>query len=49
MNFWLLGPVLLGFVVGLLVARLDEGVLGEDEARSRLLAWWAEQPESSVP
>ena len=33
----------------LLALRLDEGVLGEDEARSRLLAWWAEQPESSVP
>ena len=32
----------------LLALRLDEGVLGEDEARSRLLAWWAEQPESSV-
>ena len=32
------------FLLGL---RLDEGVLGEDEARSRLLAWWSEQPESS--
>ena len=27
MNFWLLGPVLLGFVVGLLVARLERSTM----------------------
>ena len=27
----------------LLDLRLDEGVLGEDEAERRLRAWWAEQ------
>ena len=26
--------------------RLDEGPIGPDAARERLLAWWAEQPES---
>ena len=28
----------------LLALRLDDGVLGKDEARSRLLAWWAQRP-----
>ena len=30
----------------LLGVRLDEGVVGPEVARERLLAWWAEQPES---
>jgi poly(A) polymerase len=30
----------------LLSVRLDEGPIGPDVARERLLAWWAEQPES---
>jgi poly(A) polymerase len=41
------GPVVgraLGFLLDL---RLDEGVLGEEEAGKRLDAWWAEQPESA--
>ena len=32
----------------LLELRLDEGSLGEEEARRRLLAWWAQQPESDA-
>jgi poly(A) polymerase len=28
----------------LLELRLDEGPLGEEEARRRLLAWWSAQP-----
>jgi poly(A) polymerase len=40
-----------GRVVGralafLLEIRLDEGLLGEEEVRRRLDAWWADQPES---
>ena len=31
-----------------LAVRLDEGPLGKDAARERLLAWWAEQPESQA-
>ena len=30
----------------LLGVRLDEGVVGPEAARERLLAWWAGQPES---
>ncbi len=30
----------------LLSVRLDEGPIGKDAARERLLAWWADQPES---
>lgn len=32
----------------LLELRLDEGSLGEEETRRRLLAWWAQQPESDA-
>ena len=32
----------------LLELRLDEGSLGEEEARRRLLAWWAQQPEGGA-
>ncbi|MBK9476443.1 MAG: CCA tRNA nucleotidyltransferase [Tetrasphaera sp.] len=41
------GPVLGRAYKYLLGVRLDEGVLGEELARDRLLSWWAEQPESS--
>ena len=30
----------------LLAVRMDEGPVGQDVARERLLTWWAEQPES---
>jgi poly(A) polymerase len=41
------GP-LVGRALGfLLELRLDEGVLGAEEAGRRLDAWWAEQPEAS--
>ncbi len=40
------GPVLGRAYKHLLAVRLDEGPLGKDAARERLLAWWAEQPES---
>ena len=33
----------------LLALRMDRGPLGEDVAREELLAWWAQQPESSAP
>jgi len=42
------GPVLGRAYTFLLDVRLDEGVIGKDAARERLLAWWAEQPESST-
>ncbi len=41
------GPVVGRAYRYLLQVRLDDGPLGQDEARERLLAWWAEQPESS--
>ena len=40
------GPVLGRAYKYLLAVRLDEGPIGPDAARDRLLAWWAEQPES---
>ena len=40
------GPVLGRAYKHLLAVRLDEGPLGKDAARERLLRWWAEQPES---
>ena len=40
------GPVLGRAYQHLLAVRLDEGVIGKDAARERLLAWWADQPES---
>ncbi|WP_026530106.1 CCA tRNA nucleotidyltransferase [Haematomicrobium sanguinis] len=41
------GP-LVGRAYGfLLEARMEEGPLGADEARRRLLDWWKDQPESS--
>ncbi len=42
------GPVLGRAYQHLLAVRLDEGVLGKDVARERLLTWWAEQPESQA-
>ncbi|MEO7422690.1 MAG: CCA tRNA nucleotidyltransferase [Ornithinibacter sp.] len=40
------GPVLGRAYKHLLALRLDEGPIGPEAARERLLAWWAEQPES---
>ncbi|MGL5816399.1 MAG: CCA tRNA nucleotidyltransferase [Phycicoccus sp.] len=40
------GPVLGRAYQYLLGVRLDEGPIGQDAARERLCAWWAEQPES---
>ncbi|HEX2705604.1 MAG TPA: CCA tRNA nucleotidyltransferase, partial [Candidatus Lustribacter sp.] len=40
------GPVLGRAYRYLLAVRLDEGLIGPEAARERLLAWWAEQPES---
>ncbi len=40
------GPVIGRAYRHLLGVRLDEGPLGPQAARDRLLAWWAEQPES---
>jgi poly(A) polymerase len=40
------GPVVGRALTYLLEMRLDEGPLGEDEARRRLAAWWADQPDS---
>ncbi|WP_404351063.1 CCA tRNA nucleotidyltransferase [Phycicoccus jejuensis] len=42
------GPVLGRAYQFLLALRLDEGPVGPEVARERLLAWWAEQPESRV-
>jgi poly(A) polymerase len=42
------GPVLGRAYKHLLAVRLDEGPIGQDAARERLLAWWAEQPESAA-
>lgn len=41
------GPVLGRAYAFLLRLRVDGGPVGKDVARERLLAWWAEQPESS--
>ncbi len=41
------GPVLGRAYKHLLAVRLDEGPIGPEAARERLLAWWAQQPESS--
>jgi poly(A) polymerase len=41
------GPVLGRAYKHLLSVRLDEGLVGKEAARERLLAWWADQPESS--
>ncbi len=40
------GPVLGRAYKHLLGVRLDEGPVGAEVARERLLAWWADQPES---
>lgn len=40
------GPVLGRAYKFLLAVRLDEGPIGPDAARARLLDWWADQPES---
>jgi len=40
------GPVLGRAYKYLLAVRLDEGPIGPEAARDRLLTWWAEQPES---
>ena len=40
------GPVLGRAYRHLLAVRLDEGLIGPDAARERLLQWWAGQPES---
>ncbi len=40
------GPVLGRAYKHLLAVRMDEGPIGPDAARRRLLSWWAEQPES---
>ena len=42
------GPVLGRAYKHLLAVRLDEGPLGREVARERLLTWWAEQPENPV-
>jgi poly(A) polymerase len=38
------GPAVGKALAHLMEIRLDEGVLGEEEATRRLLEWWAEQP-----
>ncbi|MBM6403492.1 CCA tRNA nucleotidyltransferase [Phycicoccus sp. CSK15P-2] len=40
------GPVLGRAYKHLLAVRLDDGPIGQEAARERLLSWWAEQPES---
>ncbi|AKT50869.1 CCA tRNA nucleotidyltransferase [Arsenicicoccus sp. oral taxon 190] len=40
------GPVLGRAYKHLLAVRLDEGVIGREEAALRLKQWWAEQPDS---
>ncbi|MCA1783374.1 MAG: CCA tRNA nucleotidyltransferase [Intrasporangiaceae bacterium] len=40
------GPVLGRAYKHLLGVRLDEGPIGKDAARDRVLAWWGEQPEN---
>ena len=41
------GPIVGRALDYLLDIRLDEGLLGEDEATERLRAWWAGQPEAA--
>jgi len=41
------GPLLGKAYKYLLSVRLDEGPIGEEAAKERLLRWWAEQPESA--
>jgi poly(A) polymerase len=43
------GPVLGRAYKYLLSVRLDEGPIGEEAAKERLLTWWADQPESASP
>ncbi|GAC1313505.1 MAG: CCA tRNA nucleotidyltransferase [Acidimicrobiales bacterium] len=43
------GPVVGRALDFLLDLRLDEGVLGEEAARGRLLEWWRIQPEAQPP
>ena len=43
------GPVVGSALTYLLELRLEEGPLGDDEARRRLAQWWSEQPESTNP
>ena len=40
------GPVLGRAYKHLLAVRLDEGPIGPEASRERLLAWWGEQPEA---
>jgi poly(A) polymerase len=40
------GPVLGRAYKHLLAVRMDEGPIGPEAARERLLTWWADQPES---
>ncbi|WP_299444905.1 CCA tRNA nucleotidyltransferase [uncultured Phycicoccus sp.] len=42
------GPVLGRAYKYLLQVRTDDGPVGKDMARERLLAWWADQPESGT-
>ena len=42
------GPVVGRAMRFLLELRMDEGPLGEDEARRRLTEWWSAQPESKA-
>ena len=42
------GPVVGRAYRFLLEERMEHGPLGEEEARRRLLAWWAEQPEAEA-
>jgi poly(A) polymerase len=41
------GPIVGGALKFLLEIRLEEGLIGDDEIRRRLDAWWAAQPKSS--
>jgi len=38
------GPIVGRALAFLMVLRLDEGPLNEDEATARLREWWASQP-----
>lgn len=42
------GPILGRAYQFLLQVRLDEGPIGAEAARERLIAWWAEQPEGGA-
>ena len=43
------GPIVGRALNFLLDVRLDEGVLGDEGARARLLEWWRTQPEADLP